>query len=100
MHRKIEGMGQRIRQLEDALAIIQTTVSSEPHPLLRDEYKIKFPFERSEDNDATQARALELTDELGTLNLDDDGGVRYLGRSGETEVCPILLRRVNCYSTE
>jgi hypothetical protein len=30
-------MGQRIRQLEDALAIFQSSVSTEPHPLLQDD---------------------------------------------------------------
>ncbi|KAJ8073417.1 hypothetical protein PM082_011693 [Marasmius tenuissimus] len=85
LHRKIEEMGQRIRQLEDALAIIQASVSpSEQHPLLRDEYlEIKFPLEASEDNKADQAS--ELSDEVGTLTLDEDGHIRYLGRSGGTE---------------
>lgn len=34
LHQKIAHMSDRIRQLEDALAILQSTVSKEPHPLL------------------------------------------------------------------
>jgi len=94
MNRKIEEMGQRIRQLEDALTIIQATVSSEPHPLLRDEYKVKFSFELSEDDDVTQEPASELADELGTLHLSEGGRARYLGGSGGTEVRPIFLIRM------
>ena len=37
LHRKIAEMSERIRQLEDALAIFQAGISSERHPLLRDE---------------------------------------------------------------
>ena len=100
MHRKIEEMGQRIRQLEDALAILQASMSSERHPLLRDEYKIKFPFERSEDTDAMRSPMAELVDELGTLKISENGHVRYFGRSGGTEVRPIFLIHIKCDSTE
>ena len=76
MSRKIEEMGQRIRQLEDDMATLQASVSSEPHSLLRDEY------ERSEDIDVMP----ELADALGTLKISEDGHARYFGSSGETEV--------------
>jgi len=93
MHRKIKKMGQRIRQLEDALAILQASVSSEPHPLLGEEYTTKFPFKRSEANDATQVAQVsvsELADELGTLDLLEGGHARYVGRlEGSEEVRPI-----------
>ena len=46
LHRKISEMSHRIRQLEDALAILQVTISTERHPLLRDDLlKIKFGAE-------------------------------------------------------
>ena len=90
MRRKIEEMGQRIRQLEDALAIMQASVSSERRPLLQDEYRAKLPFERSEEGDVTGARVSELADELGTLDLGDGGRARYLGRPEETQVRCIL----------
>jgi len=86
LHKKIEEMGQRIRQLEDALAIMQASVSTERHPLLRDEHmNIKLPPEDVEEN-VTQTSGSELADQLGTLNISEDGHARYLGRSGGTEV--------------
>ncbi|PFH47639.1 hypothetical protein AMATHDRAFT_77107 [Amanita thiersii Skay4041] len=46
LHSKISEMSHRIRQLEDALAILQSTVSDEKHPLLSEELlKIKFGAE-------------------------------------------------------
>ena len=37
LHKRIAKMKERIRQLEDALAILQAKSSNEPHPLLRDD---------------------------------------------------------------
>ncbi|KAF9441787.1 hypothetical protein P691DRAFT_622467, partial [Macrolepiota fuliginosa MF-IS2] len=34
LHQKIGQMSDRIQQLEDAVAILQSTLSNEPHPLL------------------------------------------------------------------
>ncbi|KAK7053433.1 hypothetical protein VNI00_004059 [Paramarasmius palmivorus] len=90
LHKKIEEMGQRIRQLEDALAIFQASVSTERHPLLRDELlKIKFPPETSSDSPdgivKTENAHLELADALGTLTLGESGDARYLGRSAGPE---------------
>ncbi|KAL0575544.1 hypothetical protein V5O48_006418 [Marasmius crinis-equi] len=46
LHSKISAMSARIRALEDGLAIMQATVSSEKHPLLTEELlKIKFGAE-------------------------------------------------------
>ncbi|KAK1222054.1 hypothetical protein PQX77_015153, partial [Marasmius sp. AFHP31] len=46
LHSKISAMSARIRALEDGLAIMQSTVSSEKHPLLADNLlKIKFGAE-------------------------------------------------------
>ncbi|KAL0579153.1 hypothetical protein V5O48_002834 [Marasmius crinis-equi] len=90
-HQKIEEMGQRIRQLEDALAIFQTTVSPERHPLLRDEHlKIKFPLEAPGQEDSSvktegSPKAVDLADALGTLTLGEGGHMRYLGRSAGSE---------------
>ncbi|KAF9263295.1 hypothetical protein L218DRAFT_1077293 [Marasmius fiardii PR-910] len=92
LHKKIEEMGQRIRQLEDALAIIQVSVSSERHPLLEEEYlKIKFPPALSEpnpikeENEGSPSNVMELSDALGTLTLGEYGDTRYLGRSAGSE---------------
>lgn len=84
-------MSNRIRQLEDALAILQATVSDQPHPLLKDDLlKIKFGAEAinpkspegSDEDDNTQASI----DALGTLTLEESGESRYFGRSAGSEV--------------
>ncbi|EAU81161.2 hypothetical protein CC1G_10448 [Coprinopsis cinerea okayama7 len=90
LHRKIAEMSNRIRQLEDALAILQATVSDERHPLLSDEHlKIKFgsealdpkkPAEPANEDDAKHA-----IDALGTLTLGESGEMKYFGRSAGSE---------------
>ncbi|KIY73655.1 hypothetical protein CYLTODRAFT_341809 [Cylindrobasidium torrendii FP15055 ss-10] len=90
LHNKISEMGQRIRQLEDALAIFQAGVSNETHPLLREELlaikfgpdssgitpKEKLPLEHS----------LNAIDALGTLTIGDrPGDGKYFGRSAGSE---------------
>ncbi|KAL0072372.1 hypothetical protein AAF712_000135 [Marasmius tenuissimus] len=90
LHRKIDEMGQRIRQLEDALSLLQASVSSEQHPLLRDEYmRIKFPLSPFEDTklekEGVPAGTVDLADAVGTLTLDEGGHARYLGRTAGPE---------------
>ena len=92
LHRKIEEMGQRIRQLEDALSSLQASRSSERHPLLRDEYlSIKLPlnpFEGSNvEEDVVPTEVVDLVDACGTLTLNEEGHARYLGRTAGSEVC-------------
>ncbi|KAL1746401.1 hypothetical protein HDZ31DRAFT_34198 [Schizophyllum fasciatum] len=88
LHAKIAAMSHRIRQLEDGLAIVQSSVSNERHPLLDDNLlKIKFGSEilqpvKHEDEPETSN---PLIDTLGTLTLNDDGDFKYFGRSGGSE---------------
>ncbi|KAJ8076441.1 hypothetical protein PM082_000864 [Marasmius tenuissimus] len=90
LHRKIEEMGQRIRQLEDALSLLQPS-----HPLLRDEYlRIKFPPNAPEDTAVEKevsAEVADLADEYGTLTLEEGGRTRYFGRTGVSEVRRSLI---------
>ena len=89
LHRKISEMSERIRQLEDALAIFQAGVSSERHPLLRDELlSIKFGPEvrRTVDEEHTRNTLSQTIDALGTLTVGDHGETKFIGRSGGTEV--------------
>lgn len=95
-------MSDRIRQLEDALAILQSTVSGpsgEPHPLLhRDLLKIKSSIElhsastlpggdehldREEEDEGEKE---ECIDAFGTLAIRDDGAATFYGRSAGSEV--------------
>jgi hypothetical protein len=93
-------MSNRIRRLEDALAILQSTVSEERHPLLADELlKIKFGPEASDGHRASSgpeeqaAKQAQSIDALGTLTLGDSGEVKYFGRSAGSEVrhCPLVF---------
>ncbi|KAJ8076443.1 hypothetical protein PM082_000866 [Marasmius tenuissimus] len=91
LYRKIEEMGQRIGQLEDALSLLQASLSSsEPHPLLRDEYlRIKFLPSSLEDTtdekEGVPAEEPDLADLYGTLTLEKGGRTRYLGRTAKPE---------------
>jgi hypothetical protein len=112
-------MSQRIRQLEDGLGILQSSVSQERHPLLSDELlTIKFGAESinrggngsGSGNDGGENEhdpATNVFDALGTLTLSADGEMKYFGRSAGTEVCFLsniyLIRFANspsrhCYS--
>lgn len=84
-------MSNRIRQLEDALAILQATVSDRPHPLLTEDHlKVKFGAEAlnpkySEESDE-EVNTQASIDALGTLTLGEAGESRYFGRSAGSEV--------------
>lgn len=84
-------MGQRIRQLEDALTIFQSGVSSETHPLLREELlAIKFGPEvqagQSTETEPPRDSVTDTIDALGTLSIGDGGALKYFGRSAGSEV--------------
>ncbi|KAH9951098.1 fungal-specific transcription factor domain-containing protein [Amylocystis lapponica] len=88
LHRKISEMSERIRQLEDALAIFQAGVSNERHPLLKDEFlTVKFGPEvrRTVDDEVTRDNLSKSIDALGTLTIGDHGETKYFGRSGGSE---------------
>ncbi|TFK52991.1 hypothetical protein OE88DRAFT_1656749 [Heliocybe sulcata] len=86
-------MSDRIRQLEDALSILQGTITRDPHPLLRrDLLKIKSGLEL---HGAPQGEFLQYADEegeesetldaFGTLAVREDGGATFYGRSAGSE---------------
>ncbi|KAF7972732.1 hypothetical protein HWV62_17202, partial [Athelia sp. TMB] len=81
LHRKISEMGQRIRQLEDALAILQSSVSTEPHPLLENEH---VPSVDSSAAKASHALT-EAMSAIGTLTIGDSGESKYFGSSAGSE---------------
>ncbi|KAJ6520347.1 fungal-specific transcription factor domain-containing protein [Mycena sanguinolenta] len=99
LHAKIAEMSQRIRQLEEALAILQAVVSNERHPLLAtDLLSIKFAAEapiRPDPPAPEQAPA--IIDALGTLTLGNAGEVKYFGRSAGSET---LLIAEDCSDDE
>ncbi|EGO23497.1 hypothetical protein SERLADRAFT_408878 [Serpula lacrymans var. lacrymans S7.9] len=94
LRRKMTKMEERMHSLEDALAIIQTNSSNQPHPLL-----INAPSpDDTETETEEQSKTLNefnrygLIDALGSLHLDSEehGGavrsaVRFFGPSGGSE---------------
>lgn len=104
LHQKIAKMSDRIRLLEDALAILQSTVSGpdgEPHPLLhRDLLAIKSSIELhsatqggggpGEDgidpDEGVEPDEEQYMDAFGTLAIHDDGAATFYGRSAGSEV--------------
>ena len=87
-------MGERIRQLEDALAILQAKHTNDPHPLLRDDALITTKSEPQYDNDAlasqTTQKQGDVIEAFGTLSVYDHGVSRFFGPSGGTEVCFLI----------
>ncbi|KAG6892032.1 hypothetical protein C0995_005902, partial [Termitomyces sp. Mi166 len=84
---KTTALEARIRSLEDALAIVQASISDDPHPLLNcldkcdeevEEPALK-PF-------AEQSDASALLESLGSLHIDGKGAARFFGPSGGSEV--------------
>ncbi|KAL7284825.1 hypothetical protein ACG7TL_002135 [Trametes sanguinea] len=102
LHGKIAEMSDRIRQLEDALGILQSSVTREPHPLLNNDLlKIKSglelhsasqlggggggggtEYQESEEPEAEEAQYVEA---FGTLAVRDDGAATFYGRSAGSE---------------
>ncbi|KAF7337693.1 hypothetical protein MSAN_02242800 [Mycena sanguinolenta] len=99
LHTKIAEMSQRIRQLEEALAILQAVVSNERHPLLAtDLLSIKFAAEAPIRPDPpAQEQDPAMIDALGTLTLGNAGEVKYFGRSAGSET---LLVAEDCSDEE
>lgn len=87
LHRKISEMSQRIRQLEDALAILQSSLSVEPHALLAEDLlsisSIPEP-PRQPDKESILSKTM---DAFGTLTVDDTCEVECFGPTAGPEVC-------------
>ncbi len=84
-------MGDRIRELEDALAVLQASHSSEPHPLLC-EGSILVDTDKADEQpqESEDERADEVTKQLGTLSVSDQGLSRFFGFTGGSDL--LLVR--------
>jgi hypothetical protein len=83
-------MSERIRLLEDALGELQSQLSTEPHPLLRDDL---LGVNQKDDDPSTpgdltgiQSLPAEILDSFGTLSITDHGVERFFGPTGGSEV--------------
>ncbi|KAF8239589.1 hypothetical protein L208DRAFT_1420701 [Tricholoma matsutake] len=83
---KIAGMGIRMRQLENALAIFQSSVSNETHPLLREELLVTTSVSEKSTPDKEDAEddTAHTIDALGILTI-GDRGAKYYGPSAGAE---------------
>lgn len=101
-------MSDRIRQLEDALAILQSTLSNDPHPLLnRELLRVKSSIDLHSAVEGAgggddmfggvggsigsmmeeEPEESQYIDAFGTLAIRDDGAATFYGRSAGSEVC-------------
>lgn len=101
LHEKINQLGNRVRQLEDALRASHSQLSTETHPLLVDDLlRIKAPLQReppSSANASLNSTSMPLPDNMpkeeeeeatnnpiivdafGSLSISVSGGVKYYG---------------------
>lgn len=98
LRRKMAKMEERMHSLEDALAIVQSTDSQHPHPLLANPFSLDdddaFEFEENKYPDDSGANG--LANAFGGLHMDGDHGAsRFFGPSGGSEVC--LQPRIRIY---
>ncbi|KAG1767816.1 hypothetical protein EDD22DRAFT_772813 [Suillus occidentalis] len=98
LRHKAAKLEERMRSLEDALAILQVNTSTQPHPLLTN----KWSDEEADSGIDTKPTMAEsnlhgLIDSLGSLYLDGDpqsGTASFFGPSGGSEVrtrCLLLM---------
>ena len=89
-------MGFRIQQLEEALAVFQSGISSEPHPLLRDDLlRIKFAprKHRTVAKEKSRENSSGTTDAPGISTVGDWQDLKYYDLSAaRTEVCLLLIK--------
>ena len=86
MQKKMLQMSKRIRQLEDAVQILQAHVSHDPHPLLAFELLEVKNVELSDSTDSEEKEhdknEAEIYSDFGTLTISEQGMTRFVGRSG------------------
>ena len=80
-------MSERIRQLEDALALLQASASKDPHPLLC-ENAIVLDNESPDDkvHETEDEGATDVSRALGTLTMTDHGLSRFFGSTGGSDL--------------
>jgi len=92
LRRKMSKMEERMHSLEDALAIIQSIDSKQPHPLLARPPLVLDTAESEETKILNSDSFSGLTDAFGGLHMDGDHGAsRFFGPAGGSEVCSCAL---------
>ncbi|KAH9027072.1 hypothetical protein EDB85DRAFT_1868569, partial [Lactarius pseudohatsudake] len=87
LHRRIDRMGDRIRELEDALAVLQGSRSSDPHPLLCEGSVLVDTDKHDEQPQESEDEGVdEVTKSFGTLTVSDRGLSRFFGSTGGSDL--------------
>jgi len=88
VHNKVEVLTVRVRELEHALATLQATYSTAPHPLLRKELRdiAAAPSPPAPPLKPEPEDTGNLSERLGTLSMSGYGKSRFLGTTGGTAV--------------
>jgi hypothetical protein len=79
-------MGDRIRQLEDALALLQASISKEPHPLLSENAIVIDADIADKPHESEDEVTGEVSRALGTLSVSDQGLSRFFGSTGGSDL--------------
>ncbi|PCH44571.1 hypothetical protein WOLCODRAFT_26864 [Wolfiporia cocos MD-104 SS10] len=85
LHRRVAKMSERIRQLEDALAIAQGKVSNEPHPLLAAGQDIKTRQGDGTPVGGVPISSQSVVDAFGLLSISGRDVSTFFGPTGGTE---------------
>jgi hypothetical protein len=88
LRQKINELTQRVRQLEDALAVLQATVSPEPHPLL----VVQNEIDKEASSDEEGVEVDKIVSALGSL-LITERGQTFFGPTAGSETL-FLVRAV------
>lgn len=83
-------MGDRIRQLEDALALLQASISKESHPLLSENAIVVDVDSGDKSHESEDEVTGEVSRALGTLSVSDQGLSRFFGSTGGSDL--LLVR--------
>lgn len=90
LHEQVDQMTHRIRELEHALRSLQTSVSSESHPLLLDDVLLIDGRDGAEETEPE-----DPIDAFGTLTISDSGHAVFFGQTAGSEVRE-LFTQSNC----
>ncbi|KAI0940717.1 hypothetical protein AcV7_003021 [Taiwanofungus camphoratus] len=86
LHQRIAKMGERIRQLEDALAILQARNFNNPHPLLiNDQADLDADQDEMPALEREYISSPEPVDASGMLSISAHGSSTFFGPTGGTE---------------
>jgi hypothetical protein len=85
---KVNELTRRVHLLEDALAVLQASISKEPHPLLVNQQNDTRTYHQ------TTSEEDKIIGALGSLTITEDGQT-FFGPTGGTEVLFLVITSLN-----